>query len=225
MSERRFDEHYREPATLRDGTAVTMRLVRADDRSLLERGFERLSDRSRYYRFFTAKPRLTGAEARYLTDVDGENHFAIGASTIGADGAEQGLGVARFIRLEGEPDVAEAAVTVLDEMQGKGLGCLLLLRLIAAARERKVRAFRCWALAENHDALTLFHELFPRWTEHVEGHEVVIDAPLPEVPWNLVPAERPREDPLYRLLRHAASGALKLLGFTRPVPDEHDGTT
>ncbi len=222
MSERRFDESYRESVKLRDGTEVTIRLVRADDRALLEEGFERLSDRSRYYRFFTAKPRLTDAEARYLTDVDGEDHFAIGASTVAADGTEQGLGVARFIRLDGEPEVAEAAVTVLDEVQGQGLGSLLLLRLIAAARERGVHVFRCWALVENHDALALFHELFPRTTEHVDGHEVVIDAPLPEVAWDLVPAARPIEDTLYRLLRHTASGALKLLGFARAPRDDRE---
>lgn len=215
MTERRFDQDYREPVTLRDGTAATLRLLRAEDRELLERGFEKLSERSRYYRFFTPKPRLTEAEARYLTDVDGEAHVAIGASVAAPDGGEEGLGVARFIRLADEPDVAEAAVTVLDDAQGKGLGSLLLLRLIAAARERHVKSFRCWVLAENKEMLSLLHELLPDAHERFENGEVLVDATLPDIGWDQMPAEPPRHDMLYRLLKSAAAGALVVMGLPR----------
>lgn len=215
MNERRFDQDYREPVVLRDGTAATLRLLRAEDRVLLERGFEKLSERSRYYRFFTPKPRLSEAEARYLTDVDGEAHVALGASVATAEGGEEGLGVARFIRLADEPDVAEAAVTVLDDAQGKGLGSLLLLRLIAAARERHVKSFRCWVLAENKEMLSLLHDLLPDAHERFENGEVLVDATLPEVAWDEVPTERPRQDTLYRLLKSAAAGALIVLGLPR----------
>ncbi|MBK7977776.1 MAG: GNAT family N-acetyltransferase [Deltaproteobacteria bacterium] len=215
MTERRFDQDYREPVVLRDGTAATRRLLRAEDRELLERGFEKLSERSRYYRFFSPKPRLSQAEARYLTDVDGEAHVAIGASVAGADGGEEGLGVARFVRLAEEPDVAEAAVTVLDDVQGKGLGSLLLMRLIAAARERHVKSFRCWVLADNKDMLKLLHDLLPDAHERFENGGVQVDATLPEVAWNQVQADRPRQDGLYRLLKSAAAGALVVLGLPR----------
>lgn len=217
MTERRFDPDYRELVVLRDGTAATLRLLRAEDRVLLERGFEKLSERSRYYRFFTTKPRLSEAEARYLTDVDGEAHVAIGASVATPDGGEEGLGVARYIRLADEPDVAEAAVTVLDDAQGKGLGSLLLLRLIAAARERRVKSFRCWVLAENKEMLSLLHELLPGAHERVENGEVLVDATLPEVEWDQMPAEPPRQDTLYRLLKSAAAGALIVLGLPRQL--------
>ncbi len=221
MSERKFDSSYRESLTLRDGGEVELRLVQREDRELLERGFEKLSDRSRYLRFFTAKPHLTAAEVSYLTDVDGETHFAIGASRRGASGVEEGVAVARFIRLPVEPEVAEAAVTVLDEMQGKGLGSVLLLRLIAAARERGVRAFRCWLLAENRDMQALIHEWLPGAHERLEGAELVIDAPLPEVGPAEPTSTRPVDHPLYRMLRHAASGAVTVLGLGRWIPGAH----
>jgi GNAT superfamily N-acetyltransferase len=230
MTKHRFDDSYQEAFVLRDGTEVKLRLLRPDDREMLERGFEKLSERSRYYRFFTAKPRLSEAEARYLTETDGEAHVAIGASVLTAEGGEDGLGVARFVRLPGEPEVAEAAVTVLDEAQGKGLGSLLLLRLIAAAREREVRSFRCWVLGENHDMLKLLHDLLPGASERVENGEVLIDAPLPDVAWDQLPNQRPSEDALYRLLKGAAAGALIVLGLPRRLgwkdkPGEPGGAT
>src|SRR5215813_10393760 len=142
---RRFDADYREKVVLKGGTEVVLRLVRPDDKPLFVAGFARLSPESRYFRFFTGKDHLTDAELRYLTELDGENHLAIGA--LGPDG--QGAGVARFIRLAQEPEVAELAVTVVDSMQRKGLGRILSERLMAAARERGVKRLRAEILAEN----------------------------------------------------------------------------
>src|SRR5262245_19880796 len=111
-------------------------MVRPDDKERLRRGFHRLSPEARYLRFFTPKVDLSEDELRYLTETAGVRHVAIGAVRAGDD--EEGLGVARFILLDDAPGTAEAAVAVLDEIQGQGLGTLLFLRLLAAARERGV---------------------------------------------------------------------------------------
>ncbi len=74
-----FCDDYEELTELRDGTKVLLRLVRPSDKQLLLRGFEQLSARSRYLRFLTPKAVLTEEELRYLTELDGEDHFAIGA--------------------------------------------------------------------------------------------------------------------------------------------------
>lgn len=74
-----FCDDYAELAELRDGTKVLLRLVRPSDKQLLLRGFEQLSARSRYLRFLVPKAVLTEDELRYLTELDGEDHFAIGA--------------------------------------------------------------------------------------------------------------------------------------------------
>jgi len=123
---------------------VVLRTVRADDKERLLDGFHRLSPESRYLRFHGVKTDLTDAELRYLTEVDGVRHVAIGALR-----GDEGVGIARLIQLDGEAGVAEAAVTVLDEMQGKGLGTLLLQRLIAAADERGIARVRCLVLGSN----------------------------------------------------------------------------
>ena len=83
------------PATLRDGSPVMIRQVRATDAPVLADGFARLSARSRQMRFLGPKKTLSAAELRYLTDVDHYDHEALGALSP-ADG--RGVGIARYIR-------------------------------------------------------------------------------------------------------------------------------
>ncbi|TMA15032.1 MAG: hypothetical protein E6J85_20515 [Deltaproteobacteria bacterium] len=90
-----FDAAWREKAALSDGRKVDLRLLRPDDAPLLALGFEKLSDESRVRRFHGPRPHLSADELRYLTQIDGENHFALGA----LDAAGEGVGVARFVPL------------------------------------------------------------------------------------------------------------------------------
>lgn len=201
-----FDADYVERATLRDGTRVLLRLTMPDDTELLRRGFEHLSPESRYARFLAPKSRLTDDELRYLCDVDQVNHVALGA--IRDDGDPQreqvGLGIARFIRLEGvEPATAEAAIAVADEAHGKGLGRLLFLRLAAAAAERGIERFRAEVLGSNTAMQALIHELGTERTVEVGGGVMSIDFAVPHVAPD---ALEPPAGPMYRFFRAAAAG-------------------
>jgi GNAT superfamily N-acetyltransferase len=177
-SRRRFDTHWREGLTLADGTSVELRLVRPGDAALLREGFERLSPHSRVRRFHGPKPRLSEDEVRYLTSVDGEQHLALGAVGWGPEGREEGLGIARFIRLGQAPEVAEAAITVVDTAQGKGLGRLLLERLGEAARERGVERFECRILPGNVAMVRLMNELAPDGTPEHEDDALCFSVSL-----------------------------------------------
>jgi GNAT superfamily N-acetyltransferase len=127
-----------QPAVLRDGSAVLIRQVRADDAALLADGFARLSEQSRQMRFLAAKNILTPAELRYLTEVDHHDHEALGAL---ADGTDLGVGIARYIRDNRDPRSAEVAVTVVDDWQRRGLGTELLNRLSDRARKEGIGRF------------------------------------------------------------------------------------
>ena len=210
LAKRRFTPDYLERAKLRDGTAITVRLLRAEDGPLLRAGFERLSPTSRYRRFFRTKTELTDAELSYLTHVDGEDHLAVGATRELEDGAIEPLGIARFVRLSEEPSVAEAAIAVIDPMHGKGLGKLLLHRLAQAARERGIERFRCSVLAENDAMQELFRELDP------ELHVTELEPELRELDLALDGAVDPRSAQailhgLERLLSHTARGLVRIL--------------
>jgi GNAT superfamily N-acetyltransferase len=174
-----FDRDYAEDVALEDGTVAHLRLIRPEDKRLMLEAWERLSPESRYRRFFSAKSALSRVELRYLTELDNVDHLAIGASCH-RDGVEVAIGVARFIRLATRPDAADAAVTVVDDAQRRGLGRVLLTRLIAAARERGVECFVCDVLADNDAMRRLLHSLSPGATERPDGMTVTIQLPLGE---------------------------------------------
>jgi RimJ/RimL family protein N-acetyltransferase len=137
------------PHLLTDGRLVDIRPIRSDDGERLQAAHSRLSAESRYRRFLGPKPTLTAADARYLVDVDGSDHFALVATAPA--GAEDGsiVAVTRFIRVTDEPEVAEFAIVVGDDYQRAGLATEMLDRLARAALERGVCRFRAIMLADN----------------------------------------------------------------------------
>ena len=152
----RFEEEH----VLDDGTPVTVRHVRPDDAAELKRGFDSLSPSSRYRRFLGSISTLSDETLRYLTCVDGRDHVAIVAVTRPPDGgAPRGLGIARFVRAAHDPGVAEAAITVIDDVQHKGLGRILALTLARAALERGVTRFRGEILVDNEPVRQLLDEV------------------------------------------------------------------
>lgn len=203
----RFDDAWEETVRIDDGTPVRLRLVRPADKAAMRAAFERLSPESRYRRFFAAKTELSDADLRYLTETDGESHVALGAERADAEG--EALGVARFVRLGDRPEMAEAAIAVVDDFQGKGLGRLLLSRLAAAARERGVATFHADVLARNEPMRALLRSLAPSAVEHADGFVMTIDIPTAEAA-AAGPAPAERATPLYRLLGLAASGLVSL---------------
>lgn len=171
---------YEEPieTVLRDGSRAVVRMVEAGDKDAFSEGMERLSSRSRYLRFHSGIERLSPRQLEYLTEVDQRDHVAWVALTS-EQGREVGIGVARFVRIEDEPDVAEAAITVLDDYQGRGLGTVLLGVLAAAAARRGIRVFRSYVLGENTDMLDLF-EALGATRSTVEPGVYQVDMPISE---------------------------------------------
>ena len=131
---------------------LQIRPVRADDAGRLVDLHARCSDDARYFRFHAAKPRLRAAEAEYLAGADGQARVAL-AATVTEDGEERIVADARF-DLVGDGD-AEAALLVRDDMTGRGLGTLLLDRLLEQARGRGVRRVLLDILPENQAMLAL----------------------------------------------------------------------
>jgi GNAT superfamily N-acetyltransferase len=195
-----------EDFTLADGTMLRMRPLRPDDKLKIVEGLERMSPESRYLRFFTAKPRLSDAELRYLTEVDGHDHYAVGVGRIEPDGSEgPGVAVARYVRIPDEVDVAEPAIAVVDEMQGKGIGRRLMERLVAAAAARGVKRFRTEFLAVNDAMRDLVAKLSPEARFVASGPVVVAEFPIGT---ELAPASR--DSPMYAWLRLVAERAVEL---------------
>jgi GNAT superfamily N-acetyltransferase len=166
------------PLALRDGSRVRLRQIHDSDNDLLRRGFERLGAESRYRRFLTPTAQLSEAEVRYLTEVDHRDHEAIVALD---EESGEGIGVARYVRNRERPDVAEVAVTVVDDWQGRGLGTRLLEVASARAREEGIASFTAFMLATNQEMMSLLERLGPLRVIDREAGTVEIEMPIPEV--------------------------------------------
>ncbi len=146
-------------ATLRcPAPGVSIRTIRADDCERLRDHHHRLSPETRYRRFLAAKPYLSDADARYLVDIDGCDHFALVATLPDQEG-EPIVAVARFVRLPDDREVAEVAIVVNDDYQGQGMGGELVARLAQAAVARGVKRFRASMLSDNIPIHRLFERL------------------------------------------------------------------
>jgi GNAT superfamily N-acetyltransferase len=132
--------------------SVELRPLERGDRVVVLEVFAGLGERSRELRFLTAKPRLTAADLRQLTEVDHHDHVAVVAVS-----APHGrpIGVARFVREPADPDSADVAVAVVDEWQDRGVGTMLTNALVRRAREVGVRRFTMTMARENTGAFRL----------------------------------------------------------------------
>jgi RimJ/RimL family protein N-acetyltransferase len=136
--------------TLRNGKRYRLRPPRAEDRPRVAECFENLSADSRRLRFFAVKKTLLDSEIDFLTLTDGHDHIAVAALDTDEGGVEgRMVGMARCMRLPAPPDSAELAVAVADDVQGSGLGRVLIEQLMFAADAQGIARFELEVLAEN----------------------------------------------------------------------------
>lgn len=182
---------------------LEIRPIERDDKEALLRGFERLSERSRYRRFLTPHDTLTADELRYFTEVDHRDHEALVA--LDPDTGE-GVGVARYVRSTEDPTAAELAVAVVDDRQGQGVGSRLVAALAKRARSEGITSFTGLLLAENAEMLAVMRDLGEvRELERGSG-TVTVAVDLPESGLGRIAA----------LLRAVAAGQLKPGRLVRP---------
>jgi GNAT superfamily N-acetyltransferase len=164
-----------ESVRLRDGSQVLVRPVRPDDKPLFVTGFERLSEESRYLRFMGYKKVLSLRDLEFFTELDHEDHEAIGAIDPFTG---EGLAVARYMRFRDDRTSAEAAVVVIDSWQGRGLGSVLLDRLVERAREQGIERFVATLFTDNEAMLALFQRIGDVEVLSHEGETIEIEIAL-----------------------------------------------
>jgi acetyltransferase len=136
---------------LPDGTVIRLRLIRPEDEPLLQDLAAHMSPEDLRFRFFAAMRGLSHDLAVRLSHIDYDRDAAMLAF---AEGADEVLGVARF---SASPDhrIAEFAIAVRSDWKGRGLGHLLMARLIQLARQRGVDGLVGEMLPENAAMLRL----------------------------------------------------------------------
>ena len=168
--------HFRDPGAsddegLRDGTRVVIRPIHESDVELERSFIEAMSPASRRFRFLDTMRWPTEALLRQMTTIDNATDAAY-VATIVVEGKEREIGVARFSALPDGHD-CEFAVAVADEWQMKGLGTLLMQRLIEVARARGISKMHSSDSSDNSSMrkfaqhLHFTHERDPEDATHV----------------------------------------------------------
>jgi acetyltransferase len=148
------------------GDKLFMRPVLPRDVDLLRQGFARLSRSSVFQRFHGHRDSLSDETCRYLTTLDYRTHMALIALVPARDEA---VGVARYCLGPGD-GLAEAALVVVDDWQGRGVGRQLLDQLVLAARTQGIVGFQAQVLGENRRMLRIIrHSGYTVHADHESG--------------------------------------------------------
>jgi acetyltransferase len=159
---RPYPVKYVQPWTMKNGAGVTIRPIRPEDEPLLIRLHQALSERTVYLRYFqplklsqrTAHERLTR-----ICFIDYDREIVLVVEHKKEDGHPEIIAIGRLSKLRGGGNEAELAVLVDDRYQGLGLGTELYGRLIAVAREEKLKRLTCTILAENREMRAICQKL------------------------------------------------------------------
>jgi acyl-CoA synthetase (NDP forming)/RimJ/RimL family protein N-acetyltransferase len=142
-------QHWEADVLLLDGRTAHVRPIRPEDAELLVSFYSRVSDQSKYYRFFSPMPNLSERDVARFTQVDHQTRVAF-VMLVGG----QMIGVGRYdVVDDGE---AEIAFLVEDRHHGRGVAQILLEHLAQAAREQGIEKFVAEVLPDNRRMITTF---------------------------------------------------------------------
>jgi RimJ/RimL family protein N-acetyltransferase len=159
---------------LRDGTPLVIRPIEPEDKPQLLELFEGLSEQSRRQRYLTPATELTAEDLAYLTEVDHGRHEAL----IGFDEDGRPIGLARYVRVPGEPELAELAAEVVDDWHGRGVATALIRKLSDRALANGIRRYRAYVASDNQVVLDALGRAGARHSGEDAGElEFVVEVP------------------------------------------------
>jgi acyl-CoA synthetase (NDP forming)/GNAT superfamily N-acetyltransferase len=161
-------------ALLTDGTTIQIRAARPEDFAGVRDLHAKMSPDNLYLRFFSMSRAAAEQEARRICREPGPDHAALLAVL---DGEVVGCGA---YELSGDRSgSAEVAMTVADDMHGRGIGTLLLEHLVSLARGQGIRTFVAETLTENTLMLQVFANAGLRAHRTLEDGVYDLRFPLP----------------------------------------------
>ena len=163
--------HWEADVLLRDGRTAHIRPIRADDAELLVEFYSRVSDQSKYFRFFSPMPELSAKDVKRFTQVD---HVDRVAFVLLLSGRMIAVGRYDVVR----PGEAEVAFLVEDQHQGRGIAQLLLEHLAQAGRERGVERFVAEVLPDNSRMIQTFRDAGYRVASEYEDGVLMLEFPI-----------------------------------------------
>lgn len=175
MGETPVPEELAESWQVIHGYSISVRPLRPTDLDIESAFVQGLSRESRYNRLLGGAINISRAYIEQLITIDYSRDMAL-AAVVMTESAEVLIGVARYVKDQGEehnPDRCEFAIVIADAWQGRGIGRLLMGKLISVARSRGIREMFGEILATNHGMLMMVQSLGFRLGRHPDDGTVV----------------------------------------------------
>ena len=166
-----YPAHWTADVLLRDGRTAHIRPVTPDDKDLLVEFYARVSDESKYYRFFSPMPVLSEKDVNRFTEVDYVNRVAFVLTLRG-----RMIAIGRYDAVR--PGEAEVAFLVEDAYQGRGIAQLLLEHLAQAGRERGIAKFVAEVLPDNSRMIQTFRDAGYKVASGYEDGVINLEFPI-----------------------------------------------
>lgn len=198
-----YPAHWEADVVAADGATAHLRPISADDADAVVAFHARLSDRTRYFRYFSPYPRIPERDLKNFVEVDHHDRVAL-VIWLG----REIIAIGRYVRLA-QSTAAEVAFVVRDDHQGRGLGSILLEHLAAAARECGLTRFVAEVLTENHQMVRVFRDAGYEVSRALEGSTLHLEFDVESTP-------RSRDVQLAREQRAEARSVANVL-FPRSV--------
>jgi acetyltransferase len=171
---RPYPRRLEDTVTDQTGRSFMIRPLLPEDEPEIQALIGRLSPRAIRLRFFAPLKTLSHTDAARLTQIDYDREMALALTEPGPAGKMPIYGVVRLIA-DPNNERGEYAVVVQDDLTGKGLGMLLMKRIIDYAKARGIREITGHVLSENNTMLKLCEELgfsFERQTDDTSSVQV-----------------------------------------------------
>lgn len=154
---RPYPQELEEWASYEDGE-VLLRPIRPEDEPQHQAFFSKLDREDVRMRFFRYISEMPHSQMARFTQIDFDREMAFIATRTSDDGLPETLGVARGIT-DADNNEAEFAVIVRSDMKGKGLGRLLMEKLVRYFRTQGTKRLIGETLSENREMKGLASEL------------------------------------------------------------------
>ena len=151
-----YPEELEETVTLADGQTLQLRPIRPEDEPALHAAFAKLTPEEIRMRFFVVMQALPHPLAARFTQIDYDREMALVVTPPGPT-----VDIWGVVRIHADPDLtrAEFAILVRHEFAHRGLGTLLMRRIIGYAKSRGIGEVFGLVLRENAKMLQLSREL------------------------------------------------------------------
>lgn len=160
--------------TMKNGRPLSIRPIRPEDEPLMVGFHQKLSERTVYLRYFQPlklSQRTAHERLRRICFSDYDREMVLVGEYKDKAGTPEIIAVGRLSKLHAR-DEGELAVLIDDRFQHLGIGTELYRRLIAIARDEKLKRLQCTVLTENREMQAICQKLAFRLSVDAEDGTV-----------------------------------------------------